>query len=155
VKVLVVGLVCLGSLAFVGCDEEAPPGNSSRRAVVPAADVTGHWEMDVEGFVNANWKLFAEGPRKVAEAARKERARLAELGVAERAAAEQRLQDKMDKLPADQREMVEAVLGTPDQLKAAILKLVRQRMANDCVTLDFHTGGTPRAPGRRRGIASP
>lgn len=141
-KLLVAALLGFASLALVGCDEEALPGHSKQRTVVPVANVLGRWEMDSDGFVQENWKLLSDGPRKVAETHRLERARMATMEPADRATAEQKLEDRMNKLSAEQRELIEAALGTQEQLKALMRKLVGQRMVPSCVTLDFQAGGS-------------
>jgi hypothetical protein len=140
-KLLSLTFVLLSSFAAVGCDEEQPVGESSRRPPAAVVDVKGRWEMDVSAFVNENWAMLAQGARAAVEPLRKERERMATLRPAERIAAEQEMQRRIDALPSDKRAAVLAGLGSPEALKEWVRTTIATRMSTSSVTLEFAEGG--------------
>jgi hypothetical protein len=140
-KAIVLGLVALVALALAGCDEEPPPGQSSKRVPVPVAEVRGRWGMDVSAFVNENLAVLAQGAKRAVEPLRKERERIATLRVAERIQAERDFQARLDALPSDQRAGVQAALGSEDDFKEWLQTTIATRMASSSLALEFHAGG--------------
>jgi hypothetical protein len=142
---LMAGLLVTVLAATTGCDDETEPvlpRASKAKVTAPQESLAGTWEPDGEGFLEENGSLLLAQIQPTIDGIRLARARVAALPAEEQAARQAEIDVKLARLPAPQREMVEAAIVGPEAVREKLRGLMAAQLRPDMIRFVFSESGT-------------
>ena len=142
---LLAALLGVALVGLPGCDEEtspAPRTSTPAKVEAPRERLPGTWQLDGAAFLDENWSFFLAQIQPTIDGIRLARARIAALPPEEQAARQGEIDAKMARLPAAQREMVEAAIVGTEALKEKLRVLMADHLKPEMLNFVFSESGT-------------